>query len=626
MTLVGKIAVTTKETGYVRIEGQEEDTFIDTPNLKTALNGDMVEIEGDVVVKIVSRAKTDFVGMLMTKEGKYAVACDDKKMYTVITVDPEDLLTAQAGDKVVVRMNDWTDPTQMPSGKIVRVLGKAGDHNTEMTAIVVASGFETEFPPEVEKEAEKIPKEISAEEIKKRRDFRQTLTFTIDPIDAKDFDDAISYKELPDGTFEIGVHIADVSHYVVPGTALDREALKRATSIYLVDRTVPMLPEVLSNGLCSLRPNEDKLTFSAVFILDKNAEILDEWYGKTIIHSAFRFTYEHAQEVLDKKDGPYFHELDSLNKLAYKLRAKKFAAGAISFETDEVKFKLDEDGVPISVYKKVRGDTHKLVEDYMLLANRKVAEFMATLNIPQTFVYRNHDVPDMDRIANLSSFIRNFGYTIKFQDDVIPARELNDLIARVEDTPEQNVIQTSILRSMSKALYSTENIGHYGLAFDYYTHFTSPIRRYPDVMVHRLLQDYLEGKPPADAAAYQKMCIHSSQREVEAADAERASIRYKQVEYMKTRINREYDGIITGVTKWGIYVETIEEKCEGMIRLGDIDGDYYTLDEGTYSIVGERTKRRIRLGDQVRVKVLRADMEKRTLDFAMVNTPPAPKA
>lgn len=618
MSLVGSIAITTKETGYVRVEGAEEDVFIDTPNLNTALHGDVVEIEGDKVVRIVSRAKVDFVGALMTKEGRYAVACDDKKMYTPIAVSKDDLLDAKAGDKVVVRLTEWIDPTKTPSGIITRVLGRAGEHDVEMRAIVVAAGFEAEFPPEVEAEAEKIPQTISQEEISKRRDFRDTLTFTIDPIEAKDFDDAISFKELLDGTFEVGVHIADVSHYVTEDSALDKEAFKRATSIYLVDRTIPMLPEILSNGLCSLNPKEDKLTFSAVFILDKNADILDSWFGKTIIHSDHRFTYESAQEVLDKKEGLYFKELALLNKLAYKLREKKFKAGAIAFETEEVRFHLDEEGVPISVYKKTRGDTHKLVEDYMLLANRKVAEFIATQETKHTFVYRNHDLPDIDRIANLSSFIQNFGYSIKFQDNLIPSRELNDLIMRVEDTPEKNVIQTSVMRSMAKALYSTENIGHYGLAFEHYTHFTSPIRRYPDIMVHRLLQAFLEGKPPADQARYQSMCVHSSRREVEAADAERASIRYKQVEYMKTRIGKEYAGLVTGVTKWGIYVETIEEKCEGMVRLGELGDDFYSLDEGTYSLVGERTGRRIRLGDEIRIKVLRADMEKRTLDFTIV--------
>lgn len=618
MTLVGRIAITSKETGYVRVEGQADDVFIDTPNLNTALHNDVVEIEGDKVVRIVSRAKTSFVGVLMTKEGRYAVATDDKKMYTPIAVAKDDLLDAKAGDKVVVKMNEWTDSSKVPTGEITRVLGRAGEHDVEMRAIVVAAGFEAEFPAEVEAEAEKIPKEITQEEIEKRRDFRNILTFTIDPAEAKDFDDALSFQELPDGTFEIGVHIADVSHYVVEDSALDKEAFKRATSIYLVDRTIPMLPEVLSNGLCSLNPKEDKLTFSAVFILDKNAEILDSWFGKTIIHSNHRFTYESAQEVLDAKEGPYFKELALMNKLAYKLREKKFKAGAMAFETEEVRFRLDKAGVPIEVYKKVRGDTHKLIEDYMLLANKKVAEFMATQEAKQTFVYRNHDLPDIDRIANLSSFIQNFGYSLKFQDNVIPSRELNDLITRVENTPEKNVIQTSVLRSMSKALYSTENIGHYSLAFEHYTHFTSPIRRYPDIMVHRLLQAFLEGKPPADQARYQSMCVHSSQREIEAADAERSSIRYKQVEYMKTRIGKEYDGLVTGVTKWGIYVETVQEKCEGMVRLGEIGDDFYSLDEKTYSLVGERTGRRIRLGDEVRVKVLRADMEKRTLDFTIV--------
>lgn len=615
--LTGTITVTSKGTGYVRVEGVEQDTFIDAPYLSTALHGDTVEIEDDKVVRVVSRAKTEFVGVLLKRDGQYIVGPDSKKIHVPFSISPDHILNATAGDKVVVKFLGWDDPKKFPEAEVIRMIGKAGEHETEMKAIVVGAGFETDFPPEVEAEAQALPREISAEEIAKRRDFRTTPTFTIDPVDAKDFDDALSIKTLPNGTWEVGIHIADVSHYVREGTALDAEALKRATSIYLVDRTIPMLPEVLSNGLCSLRPNEDKLTFSAVFELDKNADIKKSWFGKTIIHSQKRFTYENAQEVLNNKQGVFFAELAKMNELAYKLREKKLEAGAIDFGSEEVKFKLDEHGVPIGIYKKERGDTHKLVEDFMLLANRKVAEFIGE-DEKHTFIFRNHDVPDIDRITNLSSFISNFGYTIKIDDDIIPARELSDLITRVEGTPEENVIQTSVLRSMAKAVYSTENIGHYGLAFDYYTHFTSPIRRYPDVMVHRLLQAYLEGKPPADKKKYQEMCIHSSQREAEAADAERSSIRYKQVEYMKNKIGKEYDGVITGVTKWGIYVETTEEKCEGMVRLGELRDDFYAQDEATYSVVGQRTGKRYRLGDEVRIKVLRADMEKRTLDFTIV--------
>lgn len=616
--MIGTISVTGKGVGYIRVEGKEDSIVIEPENLNAALNGDTVEYEGEKVTKILARARTEFVGELRDDKGDIIMVPDDNRMYTAIVIPRDRLKGALPGHKVLVKMDPWSDPKTDPTGTVMKDFGKAGVHETEMQAIVAASGFEANFPPQVEAEAEAIPEEISEQEIKKRRDFRKILTFTIDPVDAKDFDDALSFLDLGNDTYEIGVHIADVSHYVREGTALDREAIKRATSIYLVDRTVPMLPERLSNNLCSLVPNKDRLTFSAVFKINNKGEVLESWFGKTIIHSQKRFTYENAQEVLDAGTGDYFRELDTMNRIAKTMREDRFVAGAIEFESDEIKFRLDEEGVPVAVYKKVRGDTHKMIEEYMLLANRRVAEFIDEKDKGRTFIYRNHDLPDIDRLANLASFVQNFGHTLKLKDNVVPARQLNDLMERVEDTPERNVIQTSVLRSMAKAVYSTKNIGHFGLAMSHYTHFTSPIRRYPDVMVHRLLFDLLEGRPESDRAKYEELAQHSTRREIEAVEAERASIKYKQVEYMKSRVGKTFNGIITGVTKWGLYVETIYERCEGMVRISTIGDDFYVLDEKSYSLVGERSKKRYRLGDEVKIRVARADLEKRQLDFELV--------
>lgn len=626
----GKIRVTGKGVGYFSVPDLETDLEVQPENLNTALNGDTVRLElldkelygrkQAKVAEILERKKTEFVGNF---DNSFLIP-DDKRMYMDIKIEEGKEMGAKNGDKVLVELTEWKDGTKSPKGKVTRVIGRAGEHNVEMQAIVYESGFEIDFPREVEEEAKAWKEKwLKEDHLKDRKDFRDTTTFTIDPADAKDFDDAISIKKLSDTEFEIGIHIADVSHFVEPKTALDKEAIERGTSIYLVDRTIPMLPEILSNDLCSLNPNEDKYAFSAVFTITKDGEVKDRWFGKSLINSDKRFTYEEAQEILDKKEGLFYEELETLNKIAYKLREKKFKNGAIEFESDEVKFVLDELGKPIKVIRKVRKDTHKLVEDYMLLANKEVATYMHAVTGKDTrmaFVYRIHDAPDREKIINLATFVKALGFELEHKDGETTSKDISKMLRSVDGTPAEALIKTASIRSMSKAVYSTANIGHFGLAFDYYTHFTSPIRRYPDLMVHRLLQRFIEkGKVEQDEIVkYQRLSEESSERELEAAEAERSSIKYKQVEYMSERIGQEFDGIVSGVSEWGVYVEEAETKSDGMVRLKEMTDDFYELNEKLYAVVGKKTGKKYSLGDKVRVKLLSADLERKVLDFQFV--------
>lgn len=612
-------------------EKHEDDILVKEPDLKNALDGDKVRLmvyprrdkhgrrEGRVL-EILERCRDEFVGRVEISPRFAFVVPDFKKMHHDIFVKKQDLSGAQHNQKVIVKLTEWREDDKSPTGKILRVLGTAGDHEVEIHSIMAEFGLPFEYPEEVIAEAEAINDKITASDIKERRDFRGVPTFTIDPADAKDFDDAISYRKLDNGNMEIGVHIADVTHYVKPQTLLEKEAYDRATSVYLVDRTIPMLPERLSNGLCSLRPNEDKLTFSCVFELDNQAAVKDFWIGRTIIHSDRRFAYEEAQENMDKGEGDYFEELLQLNDLAKKLRTLRFKKGAINFETVEVKFQLDEKGTPLGLIIKERKDVHKLIEEFMLLANKTVAEFVYNKNKGKdTFVYRIHDYPDLEKLNTFANFAKKFGHEVQVTDESKVSNSLNKLMDEIVGKPEQNVLEQLAIRSMAKAKYSTEPKIHFGLAFKHYTHFTSPIRRYPDMMVHRLLQHYLEDRKSPENQAWEEKCMHSSEREKRAADSERASIKYKQVEYMKLAEKKDYDGIVTGVTEWGVYVEITETKCEGMVRLQDITDDYYDFDEKNMQLVGSKNKRIITLGDKVTVRVVRTDIDRRTIDLEFVD-------
>lgn len=628
----GRIEITANGNGYVICEELEHDIYIPARNINKALNNDLVRVyvysrkknrkqEGDVI-EIIKRAKTEFVGVIELHENFAFVVPDDAKMYCDIFIAKENVVDVENGDKVLASIIDWPEKSKNPFGKIVQVLGKPGDHDTEMHSILLEYGLPYNFPDEVEKFATKIPIEITEEEIKKRQDFREILTFTIDPKDAKDFDDALSFEVLKNGNFRIGIHIADVSYYVKEKTLLDEEAYQRGTSVYLVDRVVPMLPEILSNNVCSLRPNEEKLTFSAVFEMDAKAHIINQWFGRTIILSDHRFTYEEAQEIIENvsqlNNEDLINAVLELDKLAKILRSQRMKHGAISFDKTEVKFDLDENFDPVGVYIKESKDANKLIEEFMLLANKRVAEFIGQKGgspTKKTFVYRVHDEPNIDKLFALNGIIHKFGYSIDMRNKKGITQSLNKLLSDVHGKSESNMIETLTIRSMSKAEYTTENIGHYGLAFDYYTHFTSPIRRYPDVMVHRLLQHYLDGGKSPDQEIYEVHCQHSSDRELMATKAERDSIKYMQVKYMLDHNNQEFEGVISGVTEWGLYIEIIENKCEGLVRIKDIQSDFYIFDEKQYALVGQSTKKMYQLGDLVQVSVKNADLEKKQLDF-----------
>ncbi|MCE2936282.1 MAG: ribonuclease R [Cyclobacteriaceae bacterium] len=611
--------------------GQEgsKDIYVRTQDLANALHGDTVAVEllnrrtgqnpEGKVVEIVKRARTRFVGRVELSKNYAFVVPDFKKIYQDFFIYPENINGTVTNDKVVVEVTRWGEGDKSHEAKIVEILGKTGENEAEIHSIMAEFELPFRFPEHVTAEAESIPGEITAEEVKKRKDFRGVLTFTIDPEDAKDFDDALSFRKLSNGHYEIGVHIADVTHYVKPGTALEADAFDRATSVYLVDRTVPMLPERLSNGLCSLRPNEDKLTFAAVFEMDSKGKIHNEWYGRTVIHSNHRFSYEQAQEVIETGTGMFAAELKILNDLHHLLRKERFKKGAVNFETSEVKFKLDEKGKPLAVVPKVRKDAHKLIEEFMLLANRGVATFIYKMKKGEeknTFVYRTHDLPDPEKVQDFATFARQFGHKLEVEDKSI-SRSLNRLMDEIEGKPEQNVLQSLAVRAMAKAKYTTEAKGHFGLAFEHYTHFTSPIRRYPDMMAHRLLQHYLDHGKPVNRKEYEEKCIHSSEREKRAADAERASIKYKQVEFMSMASKRPYEGIISGVTDFGIFIEIIETKCEGMVRLADMKDDFYEWDERNYRVIGRRRKKVYRLGDEVMVTIKKCDVDRRLIDLTI---------
>ena len=641
----GRIDLLPRGYAYVIIEDIEKDAIIPFNKLNRAFHGDEVEVyvypkrnssrqEADVI-RVLKRRKDNYVGIIEVHKNFAFVRPTDTRMYTDFFIPLEKLKGAKHGEKVVVKMEEWPDNAASPFGRIVEILGMPGEHHTEIHAILAEYGLPYEFPFEVEQYANKLDTKIHEKEIAKRRDFRDVLTFTIDPADAKDFDDALSFEKLDNGNFQIGIHIADVSHYVKPNTVLEEEAYERATSVYLVDRVVPMLPEVLSNKACSLRPNEEKYTFSAVFEMNDKAEVIKNWFGRTVINSDERFAYGEAQHIIETSKGRIPEDISirngeytvsesvvdaiiSLNKLAKTMRNNRMNTGAISFDKVEVKFNLNGENTPVGVYFKESKDANKLIEEFMLLANRAVARFIGKSKPVKTFVYRIHDEPDEEKLIALNGIVSKFGHKLDLRNKNSINASLNKLLEDVRGRKEQNLVDTLAVRSMSKAVYTTENIGHYGLAFEYYTHFTSPIRRYPDIMVHRLLQHYLDGGKSPNSEVYEEQCKHSSDMEILASSAERDSIKYMQIKFMQKHLGEEFLGVISGVTEWGIYVEIIENKCEGMVRIRDLKDDYYTFDESLYALVGERTNNIYQLGEEVIVMVKETDLVKRHLDFNLI--------
>jgi ribonuclease R len=627
--ITGTVDMTRSGYGFITSDDIEEDVFVSAKNLRTALHGDKVKVwlfarkkgsrpEGEVV-EIIERWRTSFVGTIEIMPNFAFLIPDNKNMPFDLFIPTSKLNGAKQGQKAVAKVIDWDPKSKNPVAEIINVLGDPGLHETEMHAILAEFELPYHFTDDVEHDAEKISAGITENDIKSRRDFRDVPTFTVDPEDAKDFDDALSFRQLDNGNYEVGVHIADVTHYVKPGSLTEEEAKQRATSVYLVDRVVPMLPERLSNHICSLSPSEDKLTYSAVFEMNEKAEVINEWFGRTIINSDKRFSYKEAQYVIDKGEGDMKEHILVLHNLAQQLRKRRFSSGAFFFEKTEVQFDLDKDGKPLGIRFRDMGTSNQLIEEFMLLANRHVAEFVGKKLRGKTFVYRIHDKPDPEKIENFSHFITRFGYKLIEDDKTSLPKAMNRLLNSVAGKKEQNIIETLALRAMAKAVYSTDNIGHFGLSFKYYTHFTSPIRRYPDMMAHRLLTEYLNNENPGGKDKYEKLCEHSSKMERLSAEAERASVKYKQVEYMSDKTGKEFEGIISGVTEWGIYVEIIENQCEGMVNIRELGDDYYEYDEDNYCIRGRSTGKVYTLGDKVIIEVVKADLQKKQLDYRLVS-------